>query len=74
MSLTYQKNKEAIYRWRENNPDKYYECNKNYTKQWIENNIERHRANKRISQQRYDEKKRNWKSIRTIYFNILLEI
>jgi hypothetical protein len=46
MSLTYQQNKDAIYRWRENHPDKYYECNKGFTDKWIENNRERNRANK----------------------------
>jgi hypothetical protein len=74
MSLLYQKNKEAIYRWRENNPEANYECNKRHALHWIENNRERFRELRRINQRKYDAKKRDWKSISKIYFHILLEI
>jgi hypothetical protein len=74
MSLTYQKNKEAIYRWRENNPDKYYECNKVYTDTWIKNNRERYRECCKLRARKFYDKKRVWKSISKIYFHILLEI
>jgi hypothetical protein len=73
MSLLYQKNKENIIRWRENNPEANYESNKKHALNWIENNQERFRELCRMNQRKYDAKKRNWKSIRTIYFNILLE-
>jgi hypothetical protein len=73
MSSLYQKNKEAIYRWRENNPEANYECNKPHIYKWRLNNPDKHKELCKISQRKYEAKKRNWKSIRTVYFNILLE-
>jgi hypothetical protein len=74
MSLSYQNNKEAIYRWRENHPDKYYECNKQFALNWIENNKERYRECCKLRARKYQAKKRDWKSISKIYFQILLEV
>jgi hypothetical protein len=71
----YQKHKEAIYRWRHENPQKNYQSNKPHIYNWILINPDKHRDQSRLSMRRCRAKaklQKEWEQIRFIYFNILL--
>jgi hypothetical protein len=68
MTTRYEKYKDITIRWRKENPEKYYQCNKPHIYKWVEENHERYNEIQRKSQAKYEA----WKRISKIYRNILI--